>query len=124
MATWRLDLNEQKDLNMKVYTFCKHTSWDYERIAQKLGFSKSLVRDVVKKNDEYGGDVHDDHHYGRPTRVMKSKKKRILKVVNENPRLILSEITNIVNVRLGHFMIDKVLHNSNFCLKIPRKKPF
>ena len=51
-------------------------------------------------------------------KITKVKKKRVLEVVDENPRL------DIVDVGLGYSIVDKILCNSCFRLKISRKKPF
>ena len=86
MAIKRLDLNKHEELNLKVYTLCKHTSWDYGRIAQELGLSKLRVIYVVKRKD--GGDIQDVLCSRHPTKTKKAKKKRISKNFDKNPRLI------------------------------------
>ena len=48
------------------------------------------------------------------------KRGRILEAINKNPRLILLEIIDIVDVELGHSIVDKILCDHDFCLKIPR----
>ena len=37
---------------MKVYIFCKHTSWGYGRIVQELELSKSQVISVISETSE------------------------------------------------------------------------
>jgi transposase len=82
------------------------------------------VRDVVKRGDERGGDINDAPHSGRPSKLTKANRKRVVEVVDENPRLSLREITNIADVGLSHLSVHKILSDSGFYLKIPRKKPF
>ena len=124
MAATKRDWSKREELNSKIYTLCRHSGWGYEKIASELGLSKSRVRDVVKRGDERRGDVKDAPRSGRPSKLTKEKRKRVLEVVDENPRLSLREITNIADVGLGRSSIDKILHESGFHLKIPRKKPF
>ena len=66
----------------------------------------------------------DSPHFGCPTNITRAKRKRILEVVDKNPRLILQDFINIVDIGFGHFMVDKILYDYGFCLKIPRKKSF
>jgi len=124
MAIGKLDLSECEELNSKVYTLYKHTRWGCGKIVSELGISKSQVRDVTKRGDERGGDVKDAPRFGRPTKITKTKRKRVLEVVDENLRLNLREITNTVDVGLSCSSVDKILNELSFCLKILRKKPF
>ena len=60
---------------------------------------------------------------GHPIKITIAKRKRALEVMDTNPRLILQEITNVVDVELDHSMVDKILCNFDFYVKIPKKKP-
>ena len=124
MATRKQGLSEREELNTKIYTLRKHTKWSYGKIAAELGIPKSRVRYAVKRGDEREGDVKDAPRSRRPSTLTKAKKKRVLEVVEENPRLSLQEITNVAHVGLGHSTVDKILKEVGFRLKIPRKKPF
>ena len=124
MVARRLDLNKHEELNLRIYTLCKHTCWSYGKIAQELRLSKSQVIDVMKRHDEHGGDVCDASSFGCPTKITKVKKKRILEVVNENPSLIFREITNIVDVGLGYLVINNFFCNFGFSFRILRNKSF
>ena len=89
MTIRRFDLSECKELNLKVYTLCKHISWGYGRIVQEVGFSKSQVRDIVKKNNEHGGDVWNAPRSKHRTKITKAKRKRILEIMDKNTRFTL-----------------------------------
>ena len=78
----------------------------------------------MKRGDKHEGDVKDAPRSGRPSTISKAKRKRVLEVVEETPRLSLQEITNVSHVGLGHSTVDKILKEAGFRLKIPRKKPF
>ena len=78
----------------------------------------------MKRGNKCEGDVKDAPRSGRPSTITKAKRKRILEVVEENPRLSLREITNVAHVGLGHSTVDKILKEAGFRLKIPKKKPF
>ena len=121
MAATKQDRSEREELNSKIYALRKHTGWSYRKIASKLGLSKSRIRDVVKRSDEHGVDVKDAPRSGHPSKLTKVNRKRVLEVVDENPRLSLREITNVANVGLNRLSIDKIISKSSFRLKIPRK---
>jgi hypothetical protein len=59
-----------------------------------------------------------------PHETHERKEKKVLEVVDENPRLSLREITNVADVGLGPSSVNKILYDPGFRLKIPRKKPF
>lgn len=124
IAGERSRLSAREEFNAKVYTLRKHTGWGYGRIGKELGLSKSRVRDVVKRGDERSGDVKVALRTGRPTKLTKEKRKRVVDVVDKNPRLSLQDITNKADVGISKTSVRKILHESGFCLKIPRKKPF
>ena len=46
------------------------------------------MRDIAKRDNEYGDNVWDASRSRHPTKVTKAKKKRVLEVVNKNPRLV------------------------------------
>lgn len=82
------------------------------------------MQDIVKRGDKHGGDIRNGPHFRCHTRLIKAKKKRVLEVMDENPRLILQEITNTTDVGLGCTSVDKIFKELAFLLKIPKKKPF
>ena len=45
----------KEELNYRIYTLHKHTTWSYKRIAKELGFGKSRVQEVVKMENLWGG---------------------------------------------------------------------
>ena len=78
----------------------------------------------MKRSDERRGDVGNALCSQRPEQITKLKGKKVLEVEDKNPTFTFQWITNIVDVRLGHFTIDKILCNSSFHLKISKNKPF
>ena len=45
------------------------------------------MKNTVKRDDQHGSDVEDASHFERPTKIIKMKRKRVLEVVDKNPRL-------------------------------------
>jgi hypothetical protein len=78
----------------------------------------------VKRGNLRGGHVKDARCSGPPRKVTAFKRRRVQEVIDQNPRLSLREITNVANVGLCSISIQTIVAESDFRLKVPRKKPF
>jgi len=117
----------REDKNTEILALHNHTTLGYDKIAKSTGVAKSTVRAVIKR-----GQAHDAPRSGRPTKVTAISRKIVEKVVDDDSRLPLHDITNEANKAiakttsqiLGHTTVDTILRNAPFKLIKPRKKPF
>ena len=58
----------------------------------------------MKSSNEHGVDVLDALCFGRPTKIREEKKKKVLDVVDKNPRLTLRKTTN-------GLMLNLIIHS-------------
>jgi transposase len=117
----------REEKNTEILALHNYTTLGYDKIAKTTGVAKSTVRAVIKR-----GRAHDAQRSGRPTKVTAISRKIVEKVVDDNGRLPLRDITNKANEAiaktasqtLGYTTVDTILRNAPFKLIKPRKKPF
>ena len=96
----------------------------YDKISKLMNVPKSTVSTLIKKAENHGGNTHDAHRAGRPTKITDAKRQVVLDIIDAEPHLALRDITLKANVGLGKDTINKISGEAGFKLKIPRKKPY
>jgi transposase len=124
MAPPHTSRNQREDRNAEIYSLHRYTNWGYDKIVKATGVAKSIVRGIIKRGEERGGDVHDAPRAGCPTKITDMKRRKVESVIDEDPRLPLRDIASRANVGLGHSTVDKIISGSKFRLLVPRKSRF
>jgi len=73
-----------------------------------MKLSKSTVSTVIKKAENHNGNTHEAPRAGRPTKITDVKRKIILDIIDAEPHLALTQITQKANVGLGKDTINKI----------------
>jgi len=84
----------------------------------KLGIRKVIRKWKARRMVKHGARP------GRPQKIGPRELRRLNRVVENNPRATLVEITNESMLRCHPQTIQKALHKLDFHLRIPRRKPF
>jgi len=97
--------------------------YSYDQIARHMAMSKSGVGKIIRKL-KARRIVKNETRPGRPQKIGPRELRRLNRVVENNPRATLVQITNESMPNCHPRTIEKALHKLDFHLRIPRRKLF
>jgi len=84
----------------------------YDKISKLMNVPKSTVSTLIKKAENHGGNTHDAHRAGRPTKITDAKRQVVLDIIDAEPHLALRDITLKANVGLNKIFRNQMWHSS------------
>ena len=69
-------------------------------IARKFNYPQSTISDLIKKYKKYGTTV-DCPRSGRPREITSPAKRRIVRIINQNPHFTVSQLHEDVNLPIS-----------------------
>ena len=112
-------------LKYKILSMCEDSE-PYNKIAKKVGVSKSIMSRTIKKYDTYNTIKHLESN-GIPMVIDEGVKEHILGTLTEKPKLslrkMLLSIKEKFDINVSHIKIKRFLYINNIFAYTPVSKP-